>query len=71
MSVRRDTRGKEPIALDGLGERLPALLEEMQRSLFESAKAFRAENTAFATTAEEVEAHFASTPWLRCRAVGR
>jgi prolyl-tRNA synthetase len=69
MSVRRDTRAKEPIALEQLGERLPALLDEVQQALFESAKAFRAENTAFATSAEEVESHFATrrgfvaVPW--------
>ena len=69
MSVRRDTRAKEPIALAKLAERLPALLEEVQRSLFESARAFRSENTTFARDADEVESHFAAkrgfvaVPW--------
>src|SRR5262245_49820487 len=43
MSVRRDTRAKEPIALDRIAERLPALLEEIQAALFAAAKAFRDE----------------------------
>jgi prolyl-tRNA synthetase len=59
MTVRRDTRAKEPIALGALGERLPALLEDIQRSLFQSASAFRDENTATARNDAEIEAHFA------------
>ena len=59
MSVRRDTRAKESIALDRLGERLPALLEDVQRDLFQAACRFRDENTATAKTVEELEAHFA------------
>jgi prolyl-tRNA synthetase len=60
MSVRRDTRAKESIPLAALGERLPALLEEIQRSLFESAKAFRDANTTPVRTLADIEAHFAS-----------
>jgi prolyl-tRNA synthetase len=69
MSVRRDNRAKEPIALDRLAERLPALLEEVQGALFESARAFRDENTAEARGVSELEAHFAerrgfvAVPW--------
>jgi len=69
MSVRRDGRAKESIPLAALGERLPALLEEIQRALFESARAFREENTATARTVAEMEAHFATrrgfvaVPW--------
>ena len=69
MSVRRDTRVKESIALDQLPERLPALLDDIQRALFEAAKAYRDENTAIASTVQELEAHFASrrgfvaVPW--------
>src|SRR6185503_15990543 len=59
MSVRRDTRAKEPIALDALGERLPAMLAEIQRAMFQSALAFRDENTAEARSVAEIEAHFA------------
>jgi prolyl-tRNA synthetase len=58
MSVRRDTRGKESIPLANLAERLPALLAEVQQSLFDQAKAFRDENTVLAKSKEEVIAHF-------------
>ena len=60
MSVRRDTRGKESIPFAQLAERLPALLADIQRSLFEQAKTFRDENTVLAASKEEVIAHFAA-----------
>ncbi|HEY3216531.1 MAG TPA: proline--tRNA ligase [Candidatus Eisenbacteria bacterium] len=69
MSVRRDDRAKESIPLDALDVRLPALLEQVQAALLESARRFREENTGYATTVDEVEAHFASkrgfvaVPW--------
>jgi prolyl-tRNA synthetase len=69
MSVRRDNRAKESIPLAALAARLPALLGEVQRALFESARQFREEQTAFAGSLEEIEAHFrekrgfVATPW--------
>ena len=69
MSVRRDNRAKESIPLDQLAERLPALLDEVQRSLFEAARAYRDENTTPVETLADIEAHFASkrgyvaVPW--------
>ena len=69
MSVRRDTRAKEPIALDALAERLPALLDEVQRDLFEAARTFRDGSTTTATDVAGLEAHFAerrglvAVPW--------
>src|SRR5262249_10425018 len=69
MSVRRDTRAKESIALERLSERLPALLEEGQAALVAAARAFRGGNTATARTLDEIEAHFAekrgfvAVPW--------
>lgn len=70
MSVRRDTRGKESIPLAVLAERLPALLGEVQRSLFEQAKAFRDDHTVLVQTRDEVIAHFSgdrrgfvAVPW--------
>jgi prolyl-tRNA synthetase len=69
MSVRRDTRAKESIALADLGVRLPALLEDLQRDLFQAARAFREENTLGVATQAELEAHFAekrgfvAMPW--------
>jgi prolyl-tRNA synthetase len=58
MSVRRDTRGKESIPIDSLAVRLPALLADIQASLFRQASEFRAANTVLASSREEVLAHF-------------
>jgi prolyl-tRNA synthetase len=69
MAVRRDTRAKESIPLADLPERLPVVLSEIQRDLFQAALKFRAENTATARSLQEVEAHFAerrgfvAVPW--------
>ncbi len=60
MSVRRDTRAKESIPLAALADRLPALLEEIQRALFDAAKAFREANTTPVRNLADIEAHFAS-----------
>ena len=61
MSVRRDDRAKESIPLEALAQRLPALLDDIQRALFESARAFRDQNTKTARTFEELESHFGGT----------
>ena len=58
MSVRRDTRAKESIPLAQLASRLPAILDEVQATLFQQAKEFRAANTVLATSKDEVLAHF-------------
>jgi prolyl-tRNA synthetase len=58
MSVRRDTRAKESIPVDRVAERLPALLEEIQRDLFDAARKFRDEQTVRVNSIEELEAHF-------------
>ena len=69
MSVRRDTRAKESIPLAALAQRLPALLADVQKARFQSAREFRDQNTARASTLEEIEAHFAerrgfvAVPW--------
>ncbi len=69
MSVRRDGRAKESIALADLAQRLPALLDQIQGDLFEAAKRFRDENTVTAVSLPELEAHFAerrgfvAMPW--------
>jgi len=69
MSVRRDNRAKESIPLAALAERLPALLEEVQRALFDAAKAFRDAETTPVETLADIEAHFATkrgfvaVPW--------
>ncbi len=58
MSVRRDSRAKESIPLDRLGERLPALLEEVQADLFRAARAFRGQHTSAAASLDELVRHF-------------
>ncbi|MBI5168950.1 MAG: proline--tRNA ligase [Candidatus Eisenbacteria bacterium] len=60
MTVRRDTRAKESVPLAELGARLPAMLADVQKTMFEQAKAFREENTVLVHTKEEVIAHFAA-----------
>ena len=60
MAVRRDTRAKESIPLTDLATRLPALLADIQRTLFEQARAFREQNTVRASSRDEVIAHFSA-----------
>ncbi len=60
MSVRRDTRVKESIPLASLAERLPALLADIQATLFRQADEFRTANTVFASSKADVIAHFAA-----------
>ena len=45
MLVRRDNRAKEAVPVEALDSRLPQVFGEIQRSLFERALKFRAENT--------------------------
>ena len=51
--VRRDTRAKETVSLESLPARVPALLDDIQASLFRNAKEFLAANTRDAATYEE------------------
>jgi len=44
MLVRRDNRAKESVSLDALETRLPELLDEVQKALFQRALEFRAQN---------------------------
>jgi prolyl-tRNA synthetase len=43
--VRRDTRAKEQLSVDGVARRATTLLDEVQSGLFERARAFQAVNT--------------------------
>jgi prolyl-tRNA synthetase len=45
FSARRDTRAKAPIPFAELGERVPALLEEIQADMLERARTFRDSRT--------------------------
>jgi len=51
--ARRDTRDKLPTPMDGLSGRVVALLDEIQQSLLDRARAFRDEHTARAGTWSE------------------
>lgn len=45
MLVRRDNRVKEAVPVEALETRLPALLDELQKALYQRALAFREQNT--------------------------
>jgi len=51
--VRRDNRAKEMVPMAALTERVPVLLDELQRAFYERAKAFRAANTHEVTSYDE------------------
>ncbi len=51
--ARRDLKTKESISQEGIGEKTASLLEEMQKNLYERAKAFRTEKTHEANSYEE------------------
>jgi prolyl-tRNA synthetase len=53
MLVRRDDRAKESVAIDALETRLPVVLEEVQRGLFQRAKVFQEQNTHYTDSYEE------------------
>jgi prolyl-tRNA synthetase len=51
--VRRDTREKTPVPLEGLGDHVVALLDRMQREMLEKARAFQQERTTRVSTYDE------------------
>jgi len=53
MLVRRDNRVKESVSLDALETRLPELLEEVQKALFQRAVEFREQNMHYTDSYEE------------------
>jgi prolyl-tRNA synthetase len=75
--ARRDTREKSPAPMDGLPARVEALLDAIQRSLFERALRFREEHTTWVDSYEaftsvlEGRPGFVVAPWCgsaRCEA---
>src|SRR5262249_39419833 len=62
LVARRDTREKQSVAMDGLADRLTALLDDIQRSLFDRAVAFRADHTQRVATYEEFKAAMEGRP---------
>ncbi|MDI9830928.1 proline--tRNA ligase [Streptomyces sp. KAU_LT] len=65
MLARRIPGGKEPIALDALPARLPALLEEDQALLLAQSRERRASRTADVASAEEAVEAVAGGGWAR------
>ncbi|MBN2206152.1 MAG: proline--tRNA ligase, partial [Candidatus Aminicenantes bacterium] len=55
-AVRRDSGSKETVPLAGLAGRVPELLDDIQKSLFDQALAFREANTRRAATYAEFKA---------------
>jgi prolyl-tRNA synthetase len=53
LLVRRDTREKLPVPMDGLAGRVRNLLSEIQRNLIDRARAFREERTQRASSYDE------------------
>ncbi|GAB3990124.1 proline--tRNA ligase [Spirosoma daeguense] len=51
--ARRDLKTKETVPFDGLTERIQALLDDIQQTIYEKAKAFRQENTYRVDTFEQ------------------
>ena len=67
MCVRRDTFEKAPVALDALEETVPALLDAIQKNLFEVARAFRDAHTKdvhdMAELEQQVNGGYAKAMW--------
>ncbi|HEX2911375.1 MAG TPA: proline--tRNA ligase [Chloroflexia bacterium] len=53
MLVRRDNRSKESVSFEALEARLPALLEEVQKALYQRAVEFREKNSYYTDSYEE------------------
>src|SRR5215213_4327249 len=54
--ARRDTREKKSVSMDGLSDAVIALLDEIQKNMFNKAKAYRDSHITEANTWEEFEA---------------
>ena len=52
---RRDTGTKEPMAQSEVASKLPAILDQMQKNLYDAAKQRMKDNTVLANSIEEVE----------------
>ena len=71
MCARRDTNEKFILPIEGIGEKLPEVLQEIQTSLFNKAKALRDEKTVSVANFEEflqqIDGHFLKAHWCGCR----
>lgn len=69
FSARRDNRTKAPISWDSITEEVPALLEQIQKDLFDKAKEFLDDNTTEVSDYEELKSvmndrrGFIIAPW--------
>lgn len=54
VAVRRDSRAKEPLPVGSLPERLPQLLDAIQKALYERALAFRDQRTHRVATLDQL-----------------
>jgi prolyl-tRNA synthetase len=72
MVARRDIREKTPVAFDELGEKLPALLTQIQQDLFQRALDFRAAHTKHLDTWDDFSVAMKEDPgfvwahWCGC-----
>ena len=62
FSARRDTREKSAIPFDGLGDRVVAVLDEIQKNLLERARQFREDHTSTADSWDQFVAAMAGRP---------
>ena len=69
-SVRRDTGAKEDIAFGDIAAKVPAMLEDIQKSLYEKACAFRDAHTSEASSYEELKEKLAAGGWVKCYFAG-
>jgi len=69
MTVRRQDRGKQPVPMDAVADRVRILLDEVQRALFEAARARRDAATHLVDTYDDLKATvegpggFVLAPW--------
>ena len=69
-SVRRDTGAKEDIAFGDIAAKVPVMLEDIQKSLYEKACAFRDAHTSEASSYEELKEKLAAGGWVKCYFAG-
>jgi prolyl-tRNA synthetase len=69
FAARRDTRAKQSLPMEGLADRIKALLDEIQLGLFDRARAFRDSHTTATSSYEEFKEimegrpGFVQSPW--------
>jgi prolyl-tRNA synthetase len=62
LVARRDTRQKLSVSMDGVGDHIRGLLDDVQRTLFERASRFRDEHTQRLTTYDDFKAAMEGRP---------